>query len=65
MKADADLSLEPPVQGIGILDFKNIEETARAGYEHTQKMIDTLPAESPLRRFLGAPSAGNGACPAD
>ena len=65
VKADADLSLEPPVQGIGILDFKNIEETARAGYEHTQKMIDTLPAESPLRRFLGAPSAGNGACPAD
>ena len=65
VKADADLSLGPPVQGIGILDFKRIEETARAGYEHTLKMIDALPADSPLRRFLGAPPAGDSGCPAD
>jgi NTE family protein/lysophospholipid hydrolase len=63
VKADADLSLEPPVQGIGILDFKRIEETARAGYEHAQKMIDALPADSPLRAFFGPKPAGDDGCP--
>jgi NTE family protein/lysophospholipid hydrolase len=58
VKADADLSLEPPVQGIGILDFKSLEETAQAGYVYTQGMIDTLPATSPLRRLLDTVAAG-------
>ncbi|MDD8026597.1 MAG: patatin-like phospholipase family protein, partial [Acidobacteriota bacterium] len=53
VKEDADLSLEPPVRGIGILDFKAIEKTAQAGYEYTLGMLDGLPADSPLRRFFG------------
>jgi len=52
VKADADLSLEPPVQGIGVLDFKNLEKTAQGGYEHTLERIEALPADSPIRRFL-------------
>ncbi len=58
VKEDADLSLEPPVRGIGILDFKAIEATAQAGYEYTLGMLDRLPADSPLRRFLDPPPAG-------
>ena len=54
VKEDADLSLEPPVSGIGILDFKNLEETARAGYEYTQGMIEQLPDDSPLRRLMNS-----------
>jgi predicted acylesterase/phospholipase RssA/CRP-like cAMP-binding protein len=65
VKADADLSLEPPVRGIGILDFKKIEETAQAAYDYTQGMIDQLPVDSPLRRFLGWKPAGGDGCPAD
>ncbi len=52
VKDDADLSLEPPVQGIGILDFKAIEATAQAGYEYTRGKLDALPADSPLRRYF-------------
>ena len=52
VKEDADLSLEPPVQGIGILDFKTIEKTAQMGYEYTLGIIDGLPDDSPLRRFF-------------
>jgi NTE family protein/lysophospholipid hydrolase len=52
VKDDADLSLEPPVHGIGILDFKAIDETARAGYEYTRGKLDALPADSPLRRLF-------------
>lgn len=58
VKADADLSLEPPVEGIGILDFKSLEETAQAGYVYTQGVIDRLPAASPLRKFLNPRAAG-------
>ena len=64
VKEDADLSLEPPVQGIGILDFKTIEKTARAGYEYTQGMLDRLPADSPLRKFFDRNPAGDGGCAA-
>jgi predicted acylesterase/phospholipase RssA/CRP-like cAMP-binding protein len=59
VKEDADLSLEPPVQGIGILDFKTFEKTARAGYEYTRERLDTLPANSPLRRFFDRKPAGD------
>ncbi len=52
-KADADLSLEPPVRGIGILDFKSLEKTAEEGYLYTRDMLDRLPADSPLRRYFG------------
>jgi lysophospholipid hydrolase len=52
VKADADLSLEPPVKGIGILDFKNLERTAQAGYEYAMARLDALPADSPLRKFF-------------
>jgi len=51
VKEDADLSLEPPVRGIGILDFKNIDATAQAAYEYTIRMLDGLPEDSPLRKF--------------
>jgi predicted acylesterase/phospholipase RssA len=64
VKEDADLSLEPPVSGIGILDFKAIEATAQAGYEYTLGMIDRLPADSPLRKFFDPPPAGGDGCPA-
>ncbi len=49
VKSDADLSLEPPVRGIGILDFKAFDETVRAAYDYTLEMIDGLPPGSPLR----------------
>jgi NTE family protein/lysophospholipid hydrolase len=52
VKEDADLSLEPPVQGIGILDFKAIDKTAQAAYEYTRKKLDELPADSPLRQYF-------------
>jgi predicted acylesterase/phospholipase RssA len=65
VKEDADLSLDPPVQGIGILDFKTIEKTARAGYEYTQGRLDRLPADSPLRKFLNPNPAGDGGCAAE
>jgi predicted acylesterase/phospholipase RssA len=52
VKEDADLSLEPPVQGVGILDFKTFEKTAQEAYEYTKKMIDALPPDSPLRGFI-------------
>lgn len=61
VKADADLSLEPPVQGIGVLDFKNLDRTAQGGYEHALARIDALPADAPLRTLFGkAPRAGAG-----
>jgi predicted acylesterase/phospholipase RssA/CRP-like cAMP-binding protein len=56
-KADADLSLEPPVQGIGILDFKSLEKTAEEGYLYTRDILDRLPADSPLRRYFNATKA--------
>jgi predicted acylesterase/phospholipase RssA/CRP-like cAMP-binding protein len=52
VKADAELSLEPPVRGIGILDFKSLEQTAQAGYAYTLDMLDRLPPDSPLRAFM-------------
>ncbi len=52
VKEDADLNLEPPVGGIGILDFKAIARTADSAYAYTLKMLDRLPADSPLRTFL-------------
>ena len=52
-KADADLSLEPPVRGIGILDFKSLEKTAEEGYRYTRAVLDGLPADSSLRRYFG------------
>ncbi|MDP3177130.1 MAG: patatin-like phospholipase family protein [Spirochaetaceae bacterium] len=58
VKEDADLSLSPPVQGIGILDFKALEETAQAGYEYALGMIDKLPADSPLRTFFAREPSG-------
>ncbi len=64
VKEDADLSLEPPVQGIGILDFKAFGKTAQAGYEYTREMIDRLPLDSPLRKFFDrkpAPEEGHAA----
>ena len=64
VKADADLSLEPPVRGIGILDFKAIDETSRAAYEYTMKMIDGLPPDSPLRAFTDQKPRDGDACPA-
>ena len=63
VKEDADLSLEPPVRGIGILDFKSIEETAKAAYDYTLAIIESLPPDSPLRNFLDRNPAGNGGCP--
>jgi NTE family protein/lysophospholipid hydrolase len=65
VKEDADLSLDPPVQGIGILDFKNIEKTARAGYEYTRSMLDGLPADSPLRKFFNPSPARDAGCAAE
>ncbi|MBN1938660.1 MAG: cyclic nucleotide-binding domain-containing protein [Candidatus Aminicenantes bacterium] len=52
VKEGADLSLEPPVGGIGILDFKAIARTAKEAYDYTQDMIDRLSETSPLRPFL-------------
>jgi NTE family protein len=62
VKEDADLSLEPPVKGINILDFKAIAATAQAGYEYTLGMLDRLPADSPLCRFFDPPPAGGDGC---
>jgi lysophospholipid hydrolase len=59
VKACADLSLEPPVRGIGILDFKSLEQTAQAGYEYTRTMLDALPAGSPLRGFFSPEAAAS------
>ncbi len=53
VKEEADLNLEPPVRGIGILDFKAIDKTAQAAYEYTRKRLDELPSDSPLRQFFG------------
>lgn len=65
VKADADLSLEPPVRGIGILDFKAIGETARAAHDYTLDVLDRLPGDSPFRAFTDSgPAGGGGACPA-
>jgi predicted acylesterase/phospholipase RssA len=60
VKADADLSLEPPVRGVGILDFRCLEETAQQGYEYAMGALDRLPAGSPVRRFVdrAAPERG-------
>ncbi len=52
VKEDADLNLEPPVGGIGILDFKSIAETSRSAYAYTRDMLDRLPADSPLRGYI-------------
>jgi predicted acylesterase/phospholipase RssA len=65
VKADADLSLEPPVRGIGILDFKAIDETARAAYVYTKSRLDALPADSPLRTFFGPKPPAAGGCAAE
>jgi len=64
VKSAADLSPEPPVRGIGILDFKAIDETARAAYDYTLEKIDGLPPGSPLGALMDRKGGDGGACPA-
>jgi predicted acylesterase/phospholipase RssA/CRP-like cAMP-binding protein len=40
VKKDADLSLSPPLQKIGFLDFKKMEQIADIGYNYTKEVLE-------------------------
>lgn len=40
VKLDADLSLTPPLQEVGYLDFKRMRKTAELGYSYTMQVIN-------------------------
>jgi lysophospholipid hydrolase len=41
VRRSADLSLTPPTEDIGLLDFKRLQEIARRGYDHTMRRLET------------------------
>jgi predicted acylesterase/phospholipase RssA len=51
VKSCADLCIEPPVAGIGMLAFSLLDDAVRIGYDCTKKTLESLPADSPLRAF--------------
>ena len=48
-KECADLCIDPPVAGIGMLDFARVDEVVQIGYDCTRRILATLPKSSPLR----------------
>jgi len=42
VKAEADLSLTPPLKDIGFLDYKKMKQTAEIGYKYTKEVLEKL-----------------------
>jgi len=42
VKRDADLSISPPLTGIGFLEFKKMKKAAEIGYEHTKRELEKI-----------------------
>ncbi len=48
VKPEADLCIEPPVVGVGLLDFARMESLLQIGYDCAVKTLASLPEDSPL-----------------
>ncbi|MCP5048384.1 MAG: cyclic nucleotide-binding domain-containing protein [bacterium] len=53
VKCDADLSLTPPLTGVGFLDFKKMKQTADIGYNYTMEVLEKLDNEDLLKSLKG------------
>jgi predicted acylesterase/phospholipase RssA len=53
VKQVADMSLTPPVNEVGFLDFKNMEKTAEIGYRYTMEVLENLDDKGLIEALRG------------
>jgi predicted acylesterase/phospholipase RssA len=53
VKQVADISLTPPVNDVGFLDFKSMEKTSDIGYKYTMEVLENLDDKGLIKALRG------------